>query len=195
MTYTELKKLREKLFFTVADVSETFAITQPSARIACARYAQKGVFLRLKNNFYTLDEKWAYYRREDFLQLAGYLQVPSYVSLTTALAFYEVTTQVARASFENVAFKRSCRLEQKGTQFSYFKIRKDLYFGFSRQNGFFIASKEKALADALYFSAFGKYAFDAAALDKDKIDRKELKKILKKFPRRVMESAKKLCLI
>ncbi len=107
MRYLELKKLKERLYFTVEDLQELLGIATGSARNLCSRYSQKGLFVRLKNNLYILEEKWSNLTREEFYKISNILQVPSYISFMSALAFYEVTTQVQRDFFENASLKRS----------------------------------------------------------------------------------------
>ena len=103
----KLEKLKNRLFFTAQDVAEAAGIALPSAHVLCSRYARTGVFLRLKNNFYVLRDDWDRFDLIDMLKIANYLQVPSYVSFTTALSFYGITTQVQRDWIECAATRRS----------------------------------------------------------------------------------------
>ena len=66
--------------------------------------------------------------------------------------------------------------------FRYSKIAGNLYFGFKKENGFFIATPEKALVDAFYLMSYGRYALDIAALDPDKLDRDEIIRLSTEFP-------------
>lgn len=195
MDYNELKKLKEKLYFTVSDLQALSGASRASARVLCARYAKKGIFVRLKNNFYVLDQKWDTFSRGDFLKIANFLQVPSYVSFMTALSIYEVTTQVQRNYFESVSLKRSKRIDVKDAVFNYYKLKKDYYFDFIKKGDFFIATKEKALVDSAYLYSFGRYKFDFASLDLKKIDKERVKKIIKAFPLRTKAVVEGLCRI
>ena len=188
-----LNELRERVFFTSEDVSAVTGIKQQSAWVLCSRYVKTGRFIRLKNNFYVLDESWRAMTKEKLFELANFLQVPSYISFLTALSYYEVTTQVTRDFFESASLKRTAGFERLGREFEFYKIKKEYYFGFERKEGFFIASKEKAFADAVYLCSFGKYALDTNAIDKTKIDLKELKAIMKRFPERTRVLAEKIC--
>jgi hypothetical protein len=66
-----------------------------------------------------------------------------------------------------------------------------LYFGFKKENDFFIATREKALLDAFYLMSYGRYAIDLSALDADKLDRKEIRRLSRKFPMRTQNALKK----
>ncbi len=195
MRYLELKKLKERLYFTVEDLQELLVIATGSARNLCSRYTRQGIFIRLKKNLYVLDEKWANYTREDFYRISNVLQVPSYVSFMTALSFYEVTTQVQRDFFENAALKRSVRFDIKGTAFNFYKLKKEYYFDFIRDNDIFIATKEKAFIDSIYLFSFGKYKIDLSSLDLDKLDNKRVAKIMKLYPLKTKNIVSRLCRI
>jgi predicted transcriptional regulator of viral defense system len=123
------------------------------------------------------------------------LQVPSYISFASALSYYEVTTQVQRKFFESVSLKRSKKIKEGGVEFDYYKFKKEYYFDFNKIGDFFIASKEKALVDALYLCSLGRYKIDFSALDFNKLDSKKLKKVLKSFPKKVSVLARKICRI
>ncbi|OQX85572.1 MAG: hypothetical protein B6D55_07235 [Candidatus Omnitrophica bacterium 4484_70.2] len=195
MRYFDLERLKDKLFFTVEDVAENFNIKVASSRILCYRYAKKGIFIRLKKDFYILAYKWENLGWEDFFILSNYLQVPSYISFMTALSFYEVSTQIQRNFFENASLKRSLSFNVKGVVFNFYKLKRDYYFDFLKKENFFIATKEKAFVDSVYLYSLGRYRLDFSSLDLDKLDKKRIKNILKKFPQRTKNIVKEICKI
>jgi hypothetical protein len=147
--------------------------------------------IRMKRDLYALTENWRHLQAADFYRAANRLQVPSYVSLTTALSFHRATTQVQQAWLESIAVKQNL-YDVQGTAFRYFKVKKSLYFGFVRQDGFFMATPEKALWDAVYLQSLGRYALDAAALDLNKIKKAILDDMAPSFPERAVELMEKL---
>jgi len=189
----ELQKLRDKPFFTAADVASAFGIKPESAWVTCSRYVKDGIFVRLKNNFYILAESRRNISRDGLLRLANYLQVPSYISFMTALSYYEVTTQVQRDFVESAATRRSVRFNTAGAEFDFYKLDKRCYFGFEKKDGIFIATKEKAFVDAMYLYSFGKYSIDTASLDTGKLDINKIRRILKMFPGKTAEAAERIC--
>lgn len=195
MRYLELKKLKDKLYFNVADLSELLSVTPASARVLCSRYVKKGLFVRLKNNFYVLDEKWDVFDREDFLKIANFLQVPSYISFMTALSLYEVTTQIQRNFYESVSLKRSKRLNVRGVILNYYKFKREYYFDFIKKEGIFIATKEKAFVDSVYLYSLGRYKLDFDSLDIGKLDKNKIKDIIRVFPNRTKNMVRKRCKI
>ena len=186
------RSLKKSLFFTTEDVAGQFGVTRASAQVFCSRQVKNGAFIRLKKDFYVLDERWPYLDRQDFFAIANHLQVPSYVSCTTALVYYGVTTQTPQGWYESVALKRSIQYGAGGATFPYFKLRKDFYFGFTKIGPFFMAQKEKAFLDACHLSAYGRYAFDRAALDMDRLDKTVLETLMAPFPERTRKRVKNI---
>jgi hypothetical protein len=81
-----------------------------------------------------------------------------------------------------VATKRTKEIHLDRTVFRYVKIARPLYFGFNKVKGIFIATPEKAFLDAFYLLSLGRYALDISALDTEKLDKKEIRRLSKKFP-------------
>lgn len=195
MRYPEIRKLKDKLYFTVDDLQELLGIKPESARVLCARYTRRGFFIRLKRNFYVLSEKWENFSTEDFLKISNILQVPSYISFMTALSLYEVSTQVQRDFYENASLKRSASFEVKGSMFNFHKLKKIYYFDFIKKDGIFIATREKAFVDSVYLYSFGKYKIDFSSLDLNKLDKDRLLAIMGEYPQKTRNIIQKQCRI
>ncbi len=181
MKQLELNKI-DKAYFGYEEIARVLGISKASAKVSASRYVRQGLLLRIKKNIYVLREAWDAAGREEKFSFVNLGQVPSYISLMTALDYYDITTQIQRDLFESVAVKRTKEINLKDTVFRYLKVTKALYFGFKREKGFFIATPEKALLDAFYLMSFGRYALDISALDKMKLDMDEIKQLSKGFP-------------
>ena len=164
MKTVHLEKIK-KLYFGYEDIARTLGITAASAKVTASRYVKQGILLRMKKNMYVLKKVWNMMTTEDKFLLANMGQVPSYISLMTALDYYEITTQVQRNFFESVAVKRSKEIFLNGSVFRYVKIAADLFNGFKKEKDFFIATPEKALIDAFYLMSYGRYNLDISSLD------------------------------
>ena len=114
--------------------------------------------------------------------MANFLQTPSYISLMTALDYYEITTQIQQNYFESIVLKRTKQVIADDTVFNFTRINKKLYFGFYRVKGFFIAEPEKAFLDAVYLTSIGRYNFDIDSIDFNKLDNDKLNTNLKNYP-------------
>jgi len=196
MIYTKLaEKLRNKLFFGIEDVAGVLDIKRGSAAARCKAYADSGMFVRLKKNTYTLKERWLSLERDDFLRIANVLQVPSYVSLATALSYYGITTQVQRGYYESVCLRKTASYRVEGIEFVYRKTAKKYYSGFGLRDRIFIASAEKAFLDAVYLSSMGKYSFDIDAADTTKLDKSALREMMNGYPGKTRKEVKEKCRI
>lgn len=179
-----LLRVVSKLVLTVDDVARALAIRPASAAVFCHRAVKTGELMRLQRNRYMLRERWEHLSREERWHVANLLQVPSYISLTTALAYHELTTQVQPAYVESIAVSRSQVIEIGGTVFRYVKIAPALYFGFLKREGIFVATPEKALADCLYLSSLHRYHLDWSSLETSRIHVAALRRLLRRYPRR-----------
>ena len=181
MIALDLNKIR-KPYFGYEDIARVRGISLDSAKVTASRYVRQGLLLRLKKNIYVRRDVWNVANKEDKFRLANLGQSPSYISLMTALDYYEITTQVQQDFFESVAVRRTKEIQVNGSVFRYSKIDERLFFEFKKENGIFIASPEKALLDAFYLMSYGRYTIDISALDADKLDRKIIKQLSREFP-------------
>ena len=185
-----LRKI-EKLYFGYEDIARILNISYESAKVAASRYVKAGILIRIKRNLYMLFEKWAAMSLEQKFTIANLIQVPSYVSFMTALSYYEITTQLQQNYLESVALRRSRAVAIEKTFFQYTKIKPELYFGFMRIRGFFIARPEKAFVDALYLHSLGRRSIDISSLDLDKFDWPVVLQISESFPKRTQDLAQR----
>ena len=139
---------------------------------------KKGVFARLKPGFYALKRNMP----PDFY-LANYLYSPSYISLETALSYYNLIPETVY-SVTSVTSKPTREFDIQNRAFSYSKIKKGAYTGYipTQIEGkmVYIATPEKAAADFLYFVSLGKRSFNDR-LNVSKLDKTKLRDYLKLF--------------
>jgi predicted transcriptional regulator of viral defense system len=192
MSYYQLLKI-QKPFFSLDDVAYTLGIQPGSAAVLCSRYVKKGLLVRLKRGLYARTEQLRNYGQQDLFRLANFLQVPSYISLTTALSYHGLTTQVQRGFFESISLKRTRKFEVGQFTFLYSKISLYLYKGFERVEDVFIALPEKALLDSLYLASLGRYSLDTSALDLTKVNGEVLENLSSFFPSRLRTFMENCC--
>jgi len=181
MKFLELKKI-EKLYFGYEDIARSLNITPQSAKVTANRYVNKGLLVRAKRNIYILKDRWIDLTREQKFIIANIIQTPSYISLMSALEYYEITTQIQRDYIESIALKRTKEVEIDQTLFNYIKINPLIYSGFNRIKNFFIAQPEKAFLDAVYLKTFGRYQFDISSIDFSKLKRKKIEEMAAMYP-------------
>ncbi|MCK5521037.1 MAG: hypothetical protein KAI81_07985 [Candidatus Marinimicrobia bacterium] len=174
--------IKDATFFTLQDVVRERNLKPGSARVWCNRQVKRGLILRIKNALYVDAMKEKYLSREERYFIGNHIQVPSYISLSTALFYYDLTNQMYRNRIESVAQKRSIQYTVGEWEYQYYTIKSDYYTSFRKENGIFIATAEKALADIIYLVSLGKYALDFSALEWDKINLEALNTVLENFP-------------
>ena len=194
MKITDLVNIK-KLYFSAKDIADAFAISYDSAKVTCSRYASKGLIIRVKRNLYVSRNKWSNIPERDMFVITNMLQVPSYISLTTALAYYGVATQVQRNFIESVSVRKTKRFDVEDVVFNFSKIKKQYFNYFLRKDNIFIATQEKAFVDAIYLMAFNMYLLDLKAIDYKKLDFKKIGSILTQYPDRVKRLWSKICKI
>lgn len=186
MPYQDLLGI-DKPFFSKEEAAQALDISPYSAAVVCSRYVKKGLLTRLKRNLYVRTETLRSLAQDDLFRIANFLQVPSYISLTTALSYHAVTSQIQRNVFESISVQRSKTYVRGGLTFRYVKIDPKLYTGFNKDNGVFIASAEKAVLDCFYLASMGRYPVDLSSLDLAKLDDKIVGKLLTIYPLRAIK--------
>ena len=183
MKILSLEKIQNP-FLTSTMAAEALGVQRASAKLACHRYVKNDLLLRLKRDLYVTSRAWERFREEDFFMAANRLQVPAYISFTTALSYYQITSQIQQGFVESAATVRSWSRQVGGVQFKYMKLLPAFYAGFIKRGQFFIATPEKALLDALYLMTLGRYRLDLSAVDWEKLDAKKTVRQSKIFPPR-----------
>jgi hypothetical protein len=154
---------------------------------------KKGSLTRLKRGVYLRTEEMAHLSQVDLFRIANFLQVPSYISLMTALSYHGLTTQIQRGVIESISIKRTKTIEVGEFTFRYVKIRPGLYGGFEKVEGAFVAMPEKALLDSLYLASMGRYAMDVSSLDLEKFREDAVTLLSLLFPARVRNYMERHC--
>ena len=113
MSYERLLTI-DKPFFTQHDVAHAIGTKLASAEVLCSRYVKKGLLMRLKRGFYARTETLSHLNQIDLFRIANILQVPSYISLMSALSYYGITNQAQEGFFESISVKRTKTFEVGG---------------------------------------------------------------------------------
>ena|SRR3989344_998756 len=144
---------KEILYFSLYDLETLFKAHSKSLSRFISRKAQEGKLTRLKKNLYCLSEKIP----GDFT-LANIVYQPSYVSLESALSHYSIIPESVYA-ITSITTKPTREFGITGRSFYYQTIKKSAFLGYEPTVIFnetvLLATKEKALADYLYFVSRG----------------------------------------
>ena len=189
MRDTELiKTLRSipKAFFTLSDLEKITGLDRKSLYVSLNRWVKKGVLERGGRNIYIMAGEPV--RLE---AVAGQSYFPCYLSFESALSLFGVLNLVPYSlSFATTRKTRSVTLLDRRVDYRHLKAQ--LYFGFTHEQGFYVAEPEKALLDLVYFASFGKTAIPSGEMDLRSLSRQTLEEYARRFPPRVIKALGRL---
>ncbi len=184
-TLQELERLG-KSYYTVADLEKVFSLNRRSLLVALTRLKKRGQLLRLCRGIYQLPN-----RPSNAFAIATQIYQPSYVSFESAMASYGVISQIPY-TVALATVNKPKRIVIGGTTCEYRHLKPDLFFGFTLENGAYIASPEKALLDQLYMVSKGMAGLDFDALDLKVIKKSVLRSMMQKYPLATRKLARSL---
>ena len=130
-------------------------------------------------------------RPADVPRIANLLYMPSYLSFESALARHGILSQIPYAvTFATT--RRPKRMTLGGTAVEFHQLRRDLFFGYTLENGLYVAEPEKALLDELYLVKRGKASLELSELRLDDLSLEKALAYATRFPPSVQETARKL---
>ncbi|MBU1670075.1 MAG: type IV toxin-antitoxin system AbiEi family antitoxin domain-containing protein [Actinobacteria bacterium] len=184
MRETELlKNLRStpKAFFTISDLEKITGLDRKSLSISLNRWVKKGVLERARRNIYVVGGEPV-----NLEAIAGQAYFPGYLSFESALSRSGVLNLVPYTlSFATTRKTKSMML--LGRRVVYRHLKQELFFGFTHEEGLYVAEPEKALLDLAYFSSFGKATIPSEELDLRPLSKRTLDEYTRRFPPRVAE--------
>jgi predicted transcriptional regulator of viral defense system len=171
-------KIGEKIF-SINDVYKIFQNKKDHfVRQKLYRYEKKNLIYRLKKGIYCFDKNDLH-----LFEIANYLYQPSYISSHSALFYYGVIIDVPQ-KVTSVTPVTTKKINNQFGSFIYYKIDKNLYFGFDnigiKQSKIKIATLEKALLDFFYINKI-KNIVDLR-LNLQKIDKDKYYQYLENYP-------------
>jgi len=182
-----------KLIISIEDIAKTLSINKESAKVTASRYVKNGSLLRIKKDFYIAANKYENLNEKELFKIANAIQVPSYISLASALTYYNISTQQLRRIIESVTTKKTNSVKVKETSFNFILIKKNLYTGFILKDDIFIALPEKAFADIVYLSSLGRYSCDFEAIDFNKLNKNKVTEYIRVTNQRTIKYWDTIC--
>jgi predicted transcriptional regulator of viral defense system len=153
-----LNNFKNTIFITKDMLRDVSNENEESLSKSILRWCKRGELLKLKNGLYITKETYSKHINTDgFIELiANKLRTPSYVSLEYALSKYGVITESVY-TVTSITLKTKRTFNNLTGQYIYKSIKKSLFNGYKLEkflsNDYYIATKEKALFDYLYFKA------------------------------------------
>jgi len=154
MNFIEFKsKMQEVACFSL---NQIYAFQPNFDRNNLVRWKKKGYLIALRNGYYTFPDflsqpSYAYF-------LANKMYAPSYVSLHSALAFYDIIPE-AVVQITSVSSLKTAFFSNPFGQFSYQNLKSELMFGYDlkpmdKRRNILFATPEKAILDLLHLYPF-----------------------------------------
>lgn len=165
------------LIFDIQTIRSILEIkNEPTFFSVLKQLINSGILDKLERGKYILRDTSA----NEFL-LANFLYSPSYISLESALNFYGILPQFPY-EISSVTLKKTLAKKTKGRIFSYIHIKKELFWGYQKQNDYLIALPEKSLLDQLYLWSKGLRSINVDECEFSSLNKGRLKEFLKKYP-------------
>ncbi len=189
-----LRVLRELEKYPVFDMNIFRGVAEVKgsyAKLYLHRLAKSGMIFKIERNRYTI-------HKNPFL-IASRIAWPSYISLWSALRFYNLTEQIPHAISVVTAKKRNqSAINFCGTKIVFTHIDKKYFSGYKKINyeghEVFIAEPEKALVDALLLKKISDgEALEILKKNKKEIDFKKFLAFSRKAGREFYEYSKAFC--
>ena len=163
--------------FSIKSLRETLNIENTDSFFKLVKRLLDGeVISKIERGKYVLKN----YSGSEFL-LANFIYEPSYVSFESALSYHGVLSQFPY-EVTSATIKQTRTKEFGGRQYSYYKIKKDLFWGYTKNDNYLVADREKALTDQMYFASKGIKKAYLEEYDLSMLNRKKLESYIVKYP-------------
>ncbi|MFQ5745320.1 MAG: hypothetical protein ACE5HV_17330, partial [Acidobacteriota bacterium] len=160
MNFREIvKHFRDRPFFESREIVLLFDEPAPQVQARLSRWQRQGKLIQLRRGRYLLSEEYRRFEVSDFY-IANYLHRPSYVSLQSALEYYDMIPE-AVGMVLSLTTLHGRQWQTPAGLFRYRSIGTARFWGYreqgavrageeARQRRFLIASPEKAVLDLFY---------------------------------------------
>lgn len=164
--------------FSLKTIRELLEIDKTSSLFKVInRLIESGVLIKIERNKYVINN----YSDSEF-SLANFIYEPSYISFESALSYYGILSQFPH-EVTSATLKQTRSKEFNGKQYCYYQVKKELFWGYTKQDHYLIADKEKALADQIYLASKGLKSIHFEEYTLSTIDKNKLKSYFLKYPR------------
>jgi len=150
-------QFKDRPFFETPEVIALFDQTERQLLPRISRWVRQGKLIRLRRGKYLLPSPYQNRPAHPYY-ISNYLYRPSFISLYTALQYYQCIPEEV-AAIQGVTTRQTATWNTGLGRFRYFCTTPDRFFGYSKiilgdgeQQSALIADRERALIDVCYFS-------------------------------------------
>lgn len=154
-------RMRPFRVFSAGDIEKQFPSMNPMNLV---RWQKKGYILKLRNRYYAFNDSESHENTEWLA--ANLIYVPSYISMHTALSWYNLIPEMIPIT-TSVTTRKTNRFSTPLGDFDYHRIKPELFgFGYSLENmdafrskgntgrKIMVATPQKAILDFFYINSF-----------------------------------------
>jgi len=170
-------------------MTKFYPSSRGSLKVLLSHWRKHDLIHGLGRGLYTFDLVELNYPR-----LAHEIDPQSYISFEYALYSYNLIDQVP-AAITMATRGRSKTVTLGNWTFEFTRMKEEFFGGYELKDGMYIATAEKALVDLIYLIARGKRITELDTLEKEKLNTRKLRDILKGFPSYVAAKAAELNLM
>ncbi len=169
MKTTELVETLKSHGFYVFSIYDAAKLMQKSIAYASLFLSKSKEFVRIEKGKYAL-------KGTDPFIVASNILYPSYLSLASAMRFYDLIDQNI-VKYSVVSVKRHANVSFNGLSIEFRRMKKERFFGYTKIDNAYVAEVEKLFIDCVYF---GMPDFSTTlealeyAIDNKKIDLKKI---------------------
>ena len=154
MKFADFEQKYGKNLVITSHLLELQEKNMPYLRRLISEWKKKKWLLELKKGMYVIHREY-YKNRLNPYYIANLIYFPSYISMETALSFYNLIPEGV-FSITSVSSKKTNHFKNEFGDFSYASVKSSLFFGYrffqEGEQKYFFATKEKALLDFLYLN-------------------------------------------
>lgn len=173
-----LRKLEaiDKPFFTVSDFEKITQLPRGALYVALKRWVDMRVVERIGHGLFV-----PFGKNVNVEIIAGQIYLPCYLSFEYALSKYGILNLVPYTlTFASPRKPRRYTIAGRDVEFR--KIKRDLFWGFRNTEGSYVAEKEKAFLDQIYFYKKGIGSFDISEMNLKILSKRKLHDYSKRYP-------------
>ena len=171
------KKYQTIKVFHINHIKVLTGLTEEHVRTSLSRLTKRQWLLRICRNYYANP-----FNTPTLEEVSSIIHKPNYVSLESALSLWGVLSQMPQI-LTCVTTNATYSLKTVLGSIEYRNIKPSLFFGFTKKNGYYLASAEKAILDYIYLNSAlikkGALHFDEWNLDS--VNVKLLQSLAKKY--------------
>jgi predicted transcriptional regulator of viral defense system len=164
-----------KEYFSIHDLHKISKLNRNSLRVSLSRAVKSGKITKLTNSLYTSDINLISWEN-----LAINLYKPSYISFESALNYHNILSQQTSAlTLATTKIRKEIEIDNK--LLIYRHLKKDMFWGYHREDNYLLAEAEKAFLDLAYLSLNGYGHFDPEEMNLKLLNTNIIKQYLKKI--------------